>query len=358
MLEISILKLKNNLIDRSKMFILVLGVVIIFSSVWTYNAYAKAAYEDREELVSSYAQYGKYTYTAPVTETNPLYPKGIRLEMGKTVYFLAVSPTLDVSFAYSLNATDSANLSVECETMIITTSKEGSGEDQKVVWQKEFPVEEMEFLGVKNKDVLTHEFSLDMPEIQSMVTEVQDQLKYSPNTTIEVVTRVNYEGEINGEEINNTKNFAIPLIINSAYYQMPEVLEFSENTDTYKKLRIKKDLSLSVIKLPFSLFLLSTILAGMLLPCMKMSKVDPTYIKKLENENRYSPFKEFISKGKLPENRDSLMQIEIFSLHNLVDAAVDMNARVINDTESGAYFIIHSNTLYIFFDPYSEENEI
>ncbi|WP_269851811.1 DUF5305 family protein [Methanosarcina horonobensis] len=114
--------------------------------------------------------------------------------------FFAASPTLDVSFAYNLNATDSAILSVECETLVVATSKENSGESKKIIWEKEFPVKEIKYTGIENKDVLIHEFSLNVSEIQSKVTEIQNQLKYSSDTTIEIVTHVNYEGEINGEK--------------------------------------------------------------------------------------------------------------------------------------------------------------
>jgi len=353
-LKIPFLKLKNILISGARTFSALFGIMIIFSGFWTYEAYTQACYEDREELVSSYIQYGKYTYTAPVTEINPLYPKGTRLEMGKPAYFFSVSPILDVSFEYSVNATDSVDLVAEGETMIVATSKEGSGEKQKIVWQKEFPVEHMKVADIKDEDTFVHKFSLNVPEIQSMVTGVQDQLKYSPNTTIEIVTRVNYQGKINGEEVSNAKDFAIPLIISSSYYQMPEELEFKEVKNTYKKFRVRNDPSLLTIKLPIFLFLFSTVMVGMMLSCMKMSKVDLTYIEKLEKECRYSPFKEFISKGKIPENRNSLMQVEISSLQDLVDAAVDMNERVIHDAGSGEYFIIHNGALYIFFDAPSE----
>ncbi|WP_394326081.1 DUF5305 family protein [Methanosarcina horonobensis] len=71
--------------------------------------------------------------------------------------------------------------------------------------------------------------------------------------------------------------------------------------------------------------------------------------KKLEKEETYSSFKEFISKGKIPDNWSSLRQVEISSLQDLIDAAVDMSERVIRDIESCAYFIIHDNVLYIFF---------
>ena len=357
MLEILFLKLKNTLINNSRIFIVVLGVAIILSCSWIYETYTQDVYEEQEELISSYTQHGNYTYIALVTEKNPLYSKGTRLEMGKPMYFFAVSPTLDVSFAYKLNATDSTTIRVECETVVVATSKENSGESQKIIWEKEFPVKEMGYVNIGNKDVLIHKFSLNVSEIQSKVTEIQNQIKYSSGTTIEIVTHVNYKGEINGEEINNTTDFALPLVINSVYYKMPEKLEFNENTDTYEKFQVKKEPSVSAIKLPLSLFLLSTILIGALIPCTKMTEIDPELIKKLKKEEKYLPFKKFISKGKVPDNWNSLMQVEIYSLQDLVDTAVDMNERVVNDIESGEYFIIHDNVLYIFFDVSLKESE-
>ena len=95
---------------------------------------------------------------------------------------------------------------------------------------------------------------------------------------------------------------------------MPEKLEFNENTDTYQKYLVKKEPSVSAIKLPLSLFLLSTILIGALIPCTKMTEIDPELIKKLKKEEKYLPFKIFISKGKVPDNWNSLMQVEIYSL--------------------------------------------
>lgn len=95
-----------------------------------------------------------------------------------------------------------------------------------------------------------------------------------------------------------------------------------------------------------------------MIPVRKMSRVDPEYIERLEKEEKNSSFKEFISEGKLPENRKSLLQVEISSLQDLIDAAADMNERVIHDAGTGTYFTIHSGALYIFFDAPLGENQI
>jgi len=357
-LKIVFLKLKNTVIDRFRILVLIFGITMIFSGLWAYEAYAGTEYEEKEEIVSSYTQYGSYTYTAPVTESNPLYTKGTVLEMRKPAYFFAVSPTVDISFTYRLKATDSADVSVERDTVIVATSKEAAGEDGKedrIFWQKEFPLKSKRAVDIENGELLTETFSVNVSEIQSMVKGVQDQLKYPQGATVEIVNRVNCEGKINGKHVNSTKNFTMPLVMDSSYYKMPEELEFNESTDVYKKIRVQKDSSPSSIKKPLSIFLLSMVLIGTILPCRKMKKTDPTYIKKLEIEQRRSPFKEFVSKGRLPENANSLIRVEISSLQELVDAAVDMNERVISDAETGVYFIIHSGVLYIFWDSSKEK---
>lgn len=347
-LKIAFLKLKNFIIKKFGIFVLVFGIMMISSGICTYDAYRVAGYEVQEKLVSSYTQYGVYTYTVPVTEANPLYTKGTTLEMGKPAYFLTVSPTVDVSFMYRLESTGSADVNVEREIMIVAKSKKVAGEKEKIFWQKEFPLKSEGFDKIKNGEMVTSNFSLNISEIQTMVKGMQDHLKYSQDATIEVVTHVNYDGKINGEDVEGTKEFTMPLLIASSYYQIPEELEFSEETNTYKKFRVKKDPSLSTLKTPLLLFLFSIVLIGIILPFMNISAVEPTYIEKLEKERRYSSFKEFISKGKLPEKRGSLLEVEISSLQELIDAAIDTNSRVIYDQESETYFMLHNNALYTF----------
>jgi hypothetical protein len=349
-----VLKLKNILIDKAKILFIIFLLMLIFSGIWMFKTYSGSAYE--EQNITSYTQHANYTYSASVTKPNPLYPEGTRLGMGNPAYFFSVSPTEDVSFLYRLEAVDSADLSVEAKTIIVASGKDGYGEEQKIFWQKNFQVGESKTAQLKNGEALTSNFTLDVPQIQAKAKEVQEQLNYSSDPTIEIVTAVNYEGKINGEDVKGAKNFVIPLNVSATYYQMPEELGFIE--ETHKNVQVKSLPSLSTIKFPLFFFLLSIVLMGVLIPLRKMGRVDPAYIEKLEKESKKSPFKEFISEGKLPENRNSLLQVEISSLQDLVDAASDMNGRVIHDAVSGEYFIIHNGALYIFFDTPSEENLI
>jgi hypothetical protein len=331
------------------------STVLILSGFWTYEA-SRVIYEEKDKEISLYTQHGSYTYNIPVTEVNPLYSIGTKLEMGKPAYFIIASPTADMSFTYHLEPAESANISGKLETMILATGKGVSGGEEKIFWQKEFPIKSEEGTDFWSGTSVSKNFSINVPEIRSMVKNVQDQLNYSQDATIEIVNRVNYQGKVNDESIYGTKDFAIPLVISSSFYQLPGKLDFSEDTNIIRKVSSKSYPPLLNILIPLALFLLSIFLVGMTIICIRMKKVDPEYIKKLETEQRHSPFKEFVSRGKLPNDNNFLLKVEISSLQELVDAATDMNSRVIHDTETETYFVINSNVMYFFLEKFEEKN--
>jgi hypothetical protein len=331
-------------------------MTFILSGLWIYEA-SRPIYHEKDEVVPFYTQHGSYTYSVPVTKENPLFEIGTRLEMGKPAYFLVASPTTDISFTYRLEPANSSEISGKLETMIIATGKGMSDGEEKIFWRKEFPLKSEEGNTIWKGATVTRKFSIDVPEVKSMVNNVQEQLNYSKDANIEIVNRVNYHGKVNGEKIFGTKDFAIPLIISSSYYQLPEKLDFSEDTNITRKVSSKSYPSLSSVFFPLALSLLSLVLASGTLICTRKKNVEPEYKEKQEKERRRSPFKEFISRGKLPKDSNSLMKIEISSLQELIDVAVDMNSRVIYDEEVNTYFILQSGAMYIFFDKFEEINQ-
>lgn len=339
--------------------------MLILCGLWIYEA-SRPVYEDKDDVTTFYTHHGSYTYTVPVTKENPLYANGTTLKMGMPAYYFAVSPTVDMSFTYSLEANDPSDIRGKLQTMVVATDKEeseseeyyenneseteGSNKEEKIFWQKVFPLKYKEGADTWTGTSVTRNFSLNVSEIHSIVKNVQEQLGCSDDATIEIVNRVSYTGKINGKNVQGTKDFVLPLVISSSYYQMPEELEFSQDTNVTKKISVKNSPPLSTVRIPLFLLLLNLVFVGMILLCVKTNKIEPKYIEKLEKERSCEPFKEFVSKGKLPEDIDSFIKVEILSLQGLVDAAVDMNSRVIYDSKTGIYFMIHSGVLYTLSD--------
>lgn len=348
--------------------------MMIICGLWAYEA-SRAVYEDKDEIVSLCTHHGSYTYEVPVTKANPLYANGTTLKMGMPAYYFAVSPTVDMSFTYSLEANDPSDIKGKLQTIVVATQKEEPnteksygtnesetedyGKEEKIFWQKVFPLKYKEGADTWTGTSVTRNYSLNVSEIHSIVKDIQEQLECSDDATIEIVNRVSYTGKVNGENVQGTKDFVIPLVISSSYYQMPEELEFSQDTNVTKKISVKNSPPLSIIKTPLFLFIFNLVFVGIIILCVKTNKVELDYIEKLEKERSHEPFKEFISKGKLPQGTDSLIKIEISSLQGLVDAAVDMNSRIIYDSKAGVYFMIHSGVLYTLSDtPEKNKNEL
>jgi hypothetical protein len=373
-LKVELLKLKNIVIDRYKILIPIIGIMLVLSALWIFET-SMPVYENKVKNVSTYKHYGFYSYTVPVTRENPLYPVGTTLKMGMPAYFFVVSPTVNMSFTYRVESADSSEIHGKLETFIVATvrgvsaSKEfetsGSETDgseanestkEEIFWEKEFPLNSEAGSITWDGPSVTKNFSLNVIEIQSQVKDLQKQMNYSTTPKIEIVNRVSYTGKVHGKDAQITKDFAIPLEIKEySYFKLPEKLDFTQNTNITENLLVESKPPLPKTIPPLLLCLLSLVLLGTTLVCGKMGKVEPEVIEKMEKEEKRSSFKDFISRGKLPQDRNSLLQIEISSLQELIDAASDMNSRVINDERADTYFVINNGIMYIFLDK-SEKN--
>ncbi|MDO9516639.1 MAG: DUF5305 family protein [Methanosarcinaceae archaeon] len=347
------IKIRNFALKNYKVVFAVFSLMLIASLFFTYNAYTETTYRTDQVISSSYTHSGNYEFTAPVTEKNPLYPLGTKLEMGKPAYFLSVSPTMDMSFTYSLKATDSADVDVELKPMIVATASGSTDDGKKTFWQKQFPIISSGTQELTNAESLIYRFKIDIPKTESMVRDVQDQIKYSQDMKIELVTYVTYQGIINGKTVTGTEQFPIPLTITSSYYQMPQKLDGKKIIDTYETRKTPIDPPFLSKALPLMSLLFSFVLLVLLVICKKgctivaQSRIDE-FEHKNKIENEYSQFKEWISNGIFPNDTTLLTKIEIKSLQDIVDAAVDMNERVIHDANARIFFVIHGSLLYYF----------
>jgi len=353
-MSLQLITLRNQLLDHYVLIRNVLVILLILSSIWTYGVYIKPQYVDKKIVTSHYTQSGNYEYFAKVTESNPLYPVGTELGKEQPAYFFTVSPALQASFSYTIQA-DSVDLDVEQKTMVVATAK-GSANGTKAFWQKKFLIEDVSNKKILNNEPLTHSFIIDVPDIQSKIKQVQDQLKYSHNTEQEIVTTVTYQGTINGKSVSGTKDYAIPLTLGTSYYQLPEKTSSEETINEYgsQKVKIKPPFFSRMASFGSFLFLFGSITAlGMFRT--RYPKVDQYHIDILKSEMEHESFKDWISEGIFP-NETQLLTIKINSIEDLVNLAMDMNSRVIYDQGFAIYFTINDGVLYIFRKDVTDEN--
>jgi hypothetical protein len=361
--SLAVLQLKNILRKNWIIFLAVFGLLFTFSSYQIYLKYVNPSFENKNITVSSYTQYGNYSYFTEVSKQNPIYLTGTILDMNESAYYFVTSPIPDFSFVYRVNASDSVNIIATPKVSIIAMCKNNDNKDPKILWQREFPVTPTSSTGpfiVKNiggSDNFTYNFTFNAAVIENNVENTYSELDYSPkhsstfsasNMAYEIKALVAYNGVINGEKVENTTSFVLPMTITKSYYELAD--NVSTNVNNYNNATISTQNPFTVETVKYSLASMLISIVGILgiIYCRAKYNPDSVRIAKLEQEKMHARFREFISEGKLPEDRSSLMALEIASLQELINAAVDMNERVIYDSSANIHFAIHNGVLYYF----------
>jgi len=360
--NLSTLKLKNIIRKYWIPLLVVFGLLLTFSSYQIYLKYTNPSFEDKNLTASSYTQYGAYSYSTIVSKQSTLYSKGTVLDMNESAYYFATSPIPEFSFAYKINASDSANVTATPKTSIIAMCKKNDNHDNKVLWQREFPVTPTSSSGpfiIKNIDgsnSFTYGFTFNAAVIENNIENTYDELAYSKHSSTfnpsdmeyEIKTLVAYNGIINGEKVENTTSFVLPITITKSYYELSNNVSTNITNYNNETVSVQNPFTVETIKYPLTSILISIIAIIGIIYCRTIYNPNPTHAAKLEQEKMNSVFREFISEGKIPEDRNSLMTIEIASLQELINAAVDMNERVIYDSSANIHFAIHNGLLYYF----------
>jgi hypothetical protein len=340
--EIEYLKVKNELIKRMGIIRFIFIILVLLSAAWAVYIYVTPVVYKEEYIASSCTHTAEYTYTVPVTLSNPLYLKGTELE-GMPAYFFSVSPTVDISFKYHLAASDSGQADIIIKSYILATSKSSD----EVFWEKKLPIESVSPQSSDANGNVIQSFTINVPDVQAQVKSLQDQIGYSQGTEIKVLSIVSYEGLVNGRTVDESKEFSFPLTISNSYYQMPDELEFTDTDDFYMTRTVKEQAGLEEMKYALML-LVGSILLFIVTGFIKNLEVtDEEYIRELEIKRDNSKFDEWISMGQFPSNA-AFPEIRVDSLQGLVDIAADMDGRVIKDSEKNVYFLVKDGIMYLY----------
>jgi hypothetical protein len=361
--NLAVLKLKNILRKNWIIFFAIFGLLFLFSNYQIYLKYVNPSFEDKNITVSSYTQYGNYSYSTKVSAQNPIYLTGTILDMNESAYYFVTSPVPDFSFVYRVNASDSVNITAMPKVSIIAMCKNKDDQNPKILWQREFPVTPTSSTGpfiVKNidgSDNFTYRFTFNAAAIENNVENTYYKLDYSPkhsstfstsSMVYEIKALVAYNGIINGKKVENVTSFVLPMTMAKSYYELSDNISTNITNYNNETISVQNPFTVETIKYSLASMLISIVAIIGIIYCRAKYNPDPVRIAKLEQEKMHARFREFISEGKLPENRNSLMALEIASLQELINAAVDMNERVIYDSGANIHFAIHNGVLYYF----------
>jgi len=346
-MKLTTYKFSTVIAKRYWIILVILFVTLSVSGLYAYKVLTPQ-YETitESESVTLYEYKAWYEHNAVVEQGNPLWPVGWT-HSNQPVYFSTICPNLNVSFNFKINGS-STDISAHYHTKLVLSSSSKN----TTYWRKEKTISS----GITNLnggDALHDYFNLNISEIENEIGAIQDSLDYyGGDTNVEVITTVRCTGTVGGERIDDQKDFSLPMEISDATY---------EATSKNYEETIKKDVvsTVNVLQTPsrgdkitsvsplFTVFLLIVVFT---LVKLKYKPLDESAVQELIREKEYGKFKDMISNGKLSldmEKRD-MLRVEVKSLEDLANIAIDTDERVIYDEVASLYFIIHANILYLY----------
>lgn len=319
------------------------GLIILagIGGFWLYQS-SRPSYRSvrRQEPIFGYR--GEFDHWAQVKENSLLWPDVGENLRNRPVYFSRIMPDLNASFTFKQWGLDTENASVSLNSYLTITCRS----EDFVYWKEKFPLKQkgsrISAKPLEMNFISTPELSPSW--IKSKIDNIQESLDFTGGSK-DVKLRVNLE------LIRYTKNTTE---IENDVFEMPINLErstYSVGSDLSKERKFTKTVTEevrvdpSIWSMIFPALVLIIPLIGLGFVTYQRGEIEESDLARMEKEYWQDEFGEWISRGKMPEKTPEV-SVEMNSLEDLVDAAVDMNNRVIYDEEKSTYFIIQEGVLY------------
>lgn len=336
----------NRIWTRRNIMILIAALALVVSGLWTASSIRMedSATPTPESILSITPD-----YTLTTRQNVILWPSGTRLPQGLAAYFYVSRPELKVAPDIVLKGLVEGSLQGTSQTKILVQSV---NEDGLVYWS--YPVQgpvTQAFLlrpGTGETAVLDKELVplpvLDVAAIHDQVVLITEELEDN-NGTIQLVldSRIEVKGTVNGQAVDKTLTWTLPVILDRTNFQIPEVSTVAASISFTPEVippTLFQRIQTAVVEnwLVFAMDFLVLLILIVLLATGRDTR------KKAKSAVEHRKFREWITEGSV-EVKDRFV-INILGLEGLVDLAIDLDKRVIFDSRIKKYFVLADDIVY------------
>jgi len=337
----------------NEQFAIVVAVLLVFALLggWmTYTAYAAPEPATEQRSTVQWEQTGDFHHTATVTEDNSVFPTGTTLD-NRSVYFTRLSPQLDGTFDTSYDARQSGELdqAVSLSLVIRGVEADDQGDNETVHWQTTDSLGDSTVDAVSPGEAVSVEFSQNMSAVDTQIDQIRDEIGSSPGET-EVFVRaaVTSQGTVNGDGVNETNTYRLPVTLDGNIYRIGNPEPTVEQYETIQTETVAQSAGATRSIGGPLLVVISLGLLGGVVALFNRGPLSESERAQMAYENDRETFDDWISTIQLPEEAFDLPQATAGSLGALVDFAIDTDNSVIKDPDETAYYVRHDGYLYTY----------
>ncbi|MDS0473660.1 DUF5305 domain-containing protein [Natrinema sp. 1APR25-10V2] len=311
-----------------------------------YAAVAGSAEQTSRQPAEAWSATGSFDHGAEVQRENEVYPVGTRLS-DRSVYFTRVTPELEGNFTYRYDA-DAGDVTADVELERVIRS----ADDQREYWEVNKTIAETTVESLGPGETATTDFAVDVPATVNESERIQESLGGSPGSVeTTVVATVTIQGTIDGDPVERTERYELAITPDGATYgvdapttadQPPR--EATDPTTTASSAGFVGPIG-SVLLLLASLGALGALAVARANGTLAPSEAE---LERLRMQYEREEFDDWISRGSLPNEVRERSRIEVSTLEDLVDVAIDCDRRVLEDEAAGGYYVVDGDSLYAY----------
>lgn len=306
---------------------LLIGLIALGGAGWMYTHPQKTTITEpaHKQTFQSTVQ-----TSAVVTEQNDLYRQGRQLT-NQPVYLLKATPNATVTM--KTRVPEEQAVRVEQKLAVVYTATH----DGDQFWSKT-RVLAANRTTTSTGHVITRA-TLSLPQIESRVQSIKDSVKSAGTVHVFLRRTVDYQSD----RYSGSLSGKVELNLNQQSYAFSATpLEQTHSKTVTRTITIRNK--------PWSLYIGLTVV-GFLALIMGVSTGIQSFRdggpQTLDHEIEKERFRDWVSKGELP-GFSEYTTIEMASLEDLVDVAIDSEKRVVYDAEKEVYAVIDGEQIYYY----------
>lgn len=347
------LKVRALLDERYLVAVAVLLVLVALGAWGVYATHLSPGVDAEEQVVSSWSATGEFDHGATVVNGSEAFPEGSEAS-NRSVYFTRAMPELEGAYRYRYRAEDgTVDARTRLEFVLRSVEKDNDGDVEEVYWEADYLVDERTHEGLAPGEAHEMLFAVDVTRANERIDRIEERLGTDPGTVqLLVRARTTVEGTVDGEPVEETTTRTLRVEPAESVYRVdgPASTEETHRTVERRSVPVEHGPLRSVGSV---LLLLASLggLAGLSYAGRDGRLLSEEERRLVDHASEREAFDDWISRGRLPDSVTDRPRVEVASLADLVDVAVDSDRRVVESTEDPAYYVVDGDVVYAYEPP-------
>lgn len=344
----------RSLLDESLTSVIVVALVVALAGGYlTMGAYGETETRTEVQQTTTWESSGSFVHSATVVNDTAVFEEGERLR-NRSVYFRELTPRLDGAFVYTYTARDGGNLTSSATTKLVYRSVADSENGESTEYWRLDSELENRTTSLSSGDRLRVPFSVNVTAAAQRLDEIDAQFGGTPGTKeLYLETELTLSGTRNGEPVDRTRTYQLPISLTSDVYEVgtdgPVVDSGNQTHRVTEPVQPEPMQSYGgPLLLVLGLVTAAVCAGGRYTGRLSVSEAEREW---LSYRNARNEFDDWISSVHIPETEVPDSTVDVESLEDLVDIAIDTDGRVLEAKDRDSFLLFGENRTYAYRPP-------